>query len=209
MARNLLLVFMGVLIGALGFHLVNKVRTDDPAIQASEIDRPQSIEEPRAQSGQKTKVEEAFAEVRGLGAATPPHSREQVDLVRLPMKYAEQIGVARSRRPSFSERHAQFAAEQRNESWAFAMEAGIQNFLAAHAADSGIVIESVECRSKSCEVAGYVSDESDGINSTIYGFTSEHWWDGGNSVSVKEFDLEGSTGFIFVTFEHHDTDLDR
>lgn len=198
MIRNIVLVVVGVLIGAIGSHLM---RTWQPAPEAV------PVATPAIQSTYSTRVRDSSEKDIGDQAeVAPPVESGRADrkdqVVRLPTKYADMIAQSRPRSPTFAERHEKFASEDRDESWAFAMEAGIQNFLAVHAPVSGIVIESVECRSESCEVSGYLSDDTDGINSAIFGFTSEHWWDGGNAVSVKEFDLEEGTGFVFVTYEH-------
>jgi hypothetical protein len=205
--KSAALVLMGIFLGALGSHLLYERGAPAASVSVTEDHDRSNRHLPEIRDGSVEKSSEQVRADQDTIVNSPGRSQQRAEGVRLPLAYREQIGDVRPRRPSFSERHARFASEMRDESWAFAMEAGIRNFLAARAPSAGIVIDSVECRSESCEVAGYLTDETDGLNSAIYSFTSEPWWDGGKAVSVREMDLENRTGFVFVTFDYEGDDF--
>lgn len=167
-----------------------------PGPGLSAADAESSSVSPAAVSSQSTVDERP----QGRMATAGDESADQSNALRLPNEYRQLIGSIPPRRPSFPERHAQFAQEPRNEAWAFAMEAGLSNFYAARAPGAGVVIESIECRSENCEIAGYLANGSNGMNSSLYEFTSEPWWNANNAVSVHEFEADGRDLFILVTF---------
>ncbi len=132
----------------------------------------------------------------------PPPSTTPVQVLTqdngpvLPVSYRQIIGPAKPRL-TFSERWAQFESEPRDESWALPMEAGINNFVAAHAAESGAVIEFVQCRLNWCVLAGYfLPGNSDDTSRFISPMKRETWWQGGNYTSSYGLKIGDNEAFV-------------
>lgn len=120
--------------------------------------------------------------------------------IELPSSYKEMIGPLETRRPTFSERHQRFANEPRDEPWAAAMEAGINDYLATLGAERGMVFEYVECQTKTCEVAGYVVDEKYGSGGVPDELLEQPWWQGGMARSSRHFDIGGVRYFVTIIY---------
>lgn len=197
---KLILTFMtGAALGGAVMFFVQSDDESDQAIATTELSTGDEEFSPAAHSRVNPSVSVDQVPPRTAQDATAANTHQPNGL-RLPLEYQAFVGAVRPRRPSFSERHAEFATEPRNEPWAFSMEAGISNFLAARAPRVGVVIESIECRSENCEVAGYLVDGTEYIDSSLYDFTSESWWQGSNAVAVHEFEAGDRDLFVLVTF---------
>jgi len=132
----------------------------------------------------------------------PPPSTTPVQVLTqdnepvLPVSYSQIIGPAKPRL-TFSERWAQFENEPRDESWTLPMEAGISNFVAAHAAESGAVIEFVQCRLNWCALAGYfLPGNPDETSRFISPMKRETWWQGGNFISTHHGKIGDNEAFV-------------
>ena len=85
-----------------------------------------------------------------------------------------------------TERATLFAAEARDETWAYTMELGISQH-AAVATPVGTVIEYVECRASACMMAGYIQPGfEDGTGALIEEMRQTGWWQlGGETISLS------------------------
>lgn len=101
----------------------------------------------------------------------------------IPESYRETIGPA-VEHISFGERFRDFEAEPIDESWAYAMEMGINDFVAAHGPESGEVFEFVQCRSSNCVLAGYTLHGQEPQGASVIGeLGKQPWWQGGQEAS--------------------------
>lgn len=124
--------------------------------------------------------------------------------IRMPSNYREMIGPVRPRQPSFAEQHADFASEPRDESWAVAMETGINDYVASSGATLGLVVEYVECRSRTCEIAGFQPDRNKGNVGSLYTLPRQPWWQGGSANSAKLLTQPGDAGKEYFVIIYHD-----
>jgi hypothetical protein len=103
-----------------------------------------------------------------------------------------------------SELHFEFKDEPRDESWASAMESGISQQIAKSGTGDWATVENIECRSKICEVQGFMPDtmehpELDPHVLLTDGFGTG-WWQGGMNIMTRQhtFDGEGITRFMLI-----------
>jgi len=100
-----------------------------------------------------------------------------------------------------------FSEDARDESWAYPMEEGINQYIAQQGAEINTLLEYVECRSRFCTIAGVVTDGGQAnVNRLLSGITQSGWWQthGGASTVGSSSD----SGYRFVTVfprEHSDT----
>ena len=180
-SQSLILV-AGVATGALMMSLANW-HHDVPTEAPSTVATPERAIEQTDPSSVAPPVTEAVLAARQPDLAemnSPEPSAVMPN--EMPAVYRDMIGPARPRSLSFSEVHALFEEEPREEAWANAMESGINDYVAMHAADRGLVIEYVECRSRYCEVGGYAIEGYEADSSLLWGdMTREDWWQGGST----------------------------
>ena len=80
---------------------------------------------------------------------------------------------------------------------ALPMEAGINNYVAAHAPELGTVIEYVQCRSNWCVVAGYIlPGYADSSSQLLSQMRNEDWWHGGNFTSSHGGAIGDNEAFV-------------
>ena len=120
--------------------------------------------------------------------------------ISMPTRYKEMIGPLEPSRITFSERHASFAVEPRDEPWAVAMETGINDYLAAAGPGDGMVFEYVECRTRTCEVAGYIVDEQAARGFDTDDLVEQSWWQGGRATSSIGPKIDGTKHFVIIFF---------
>jgi hypothetical protein len=109
------------------------------------------------------------------------------------------------RRMTPQENHSFFSQDSRDESWAYTMELGIKQFLAANQNSDGALIEYVECRSRMCEVAGVVhAGGQDDFSDQLEAMRQSGWWQLSNSHSTAGANIDGV--YRFVTFIPRDSD---
>ena len=119
--------------------------------------------------------------------------------IRLPPKYRALIGPVTPRPVTFSEEHARFANEPRDEAWASSMESGLSAYIASYGAGQGTVIEYIECRARHCELAGFVSGDGQlDMAGVLRGVRSEGWWQGGNKLSQINAFKDGQDRFVVL-----------
>lgn len=120
--------------------------------------------------------------------------------IKMPHTYKEMIGPLVPSRTTFSERHENFASEPRDEPWAVAMETGINDYLATAGAKYGMVFEYVECRTRTCEVAGYIVDEQASSRFDFHDLVKQSWWQGGRATSSIGPTINGTKHFVIIFF---------
>lgn len=100
--------------------------------------------------------------------------------------------------------HTLFLAEQRNESWASAMEGGIRGSIVWTEVTSSITVEQVECRFTICEVSGYMPDDMIGLQTDPRDVFSDEfgvgWWHGDYTMVLRQhtYDDEGINRFLII-----------
>jgi hypothetical protein len=94
---------------------------------------------------------------------------------QLPDAYLEIVGpFENTKRPLETyDRYVAFAQDDRDESWAAAMEAGIANFAARQFEIDGTVVDFAECRSRFCVIAGH---SPTGQTARFGSIRGEGWW---------------------------------
>ena len=103
-----------------------------------------------------------------------------------------------------SQVHAEFKNQNRDESWASAMEAGIRGSIKPAAGENKITVESVECRSTICGVAGSMPDVMEqplpDPREILVGNFGVGWWQGDFSMAVRQhaYEEEEITRFLIV-----------
>lgn len=109
------------------------------------------------------------------------------------------------RRMTPQENHAFFDQDVRDEAWAYTMELGIKEYLAANQSGNGAIIESVECRSRMCEIAGVVyAGGNDDFGDHVTAMRQSGWWQLSQSQSTTGGNVSGD--YRFVTFIPRDSD---
>jgi hypothetical protein len=81
------------------------------------------------------------------------------------------------------------------------METGIADFFAAQGPELGIVFEYIECRSRTCEIAGYFVAGREGTGGYFYKVTEQPWWQGGTATSSNGFDINGTEYFVTIYYD--------
>lgn len=116
----------------------------------------------------------------------------------IPESYREIIGPV-VQDISFGQRFRDFEAEPIDDSWAHAMEAGINNFVAVHGPGSGEVFEFVQCRSSNCVLAGYTIHGQEPHGASVIGeLGRQPWWQGGQAASSTYGSGDNRTSFVVL-----------
>ena len=126
-----------------------------------------------------------------------------VSPVRLPAAYEDHIRP-KQRQISFADIHSLFKDEPRDESWAAAMESGINHYLANSGSGDWAVVEYVECRSRICEIAGYRTGTDNHPKELVNDFVSSGIWHGQPSVHLKRFGDQNIKRFVIVISSYSD-----
>ena len=117
---------------------------------------------------------------------------------RLPDAYLEAV-QPRPRPLSVPELHQAFSNDPRDDSWAYAMELGINNHLAAEGAPEGTVIEYAECRSRFCELAGYVQPGFEDRSRELFeAMSGTGWWQLSSSTFTFGAPIDGVNRFVTI-----------
>jgi hypothetical protein len=147
----------------------------------------------------------------GIDKASPPNipsdgirTENQNDAVQLWSAYDISFEDSDPNSP-LSQIHIQFKNQQRDESWAAAVEAGIRGSINPVAATRiGATVEHVECRSTICEVAGFMPDimgrsQPDPRDIFVDNF-GVGWWQGDFSMAVRQhsYQDEGIRRFLVI-----------
>jgi hypothetical protein len=106
--------------------------------------------------------------------------------------------------------HGAFKREEKNESWANAMEEGIRLTIAKSEAKDWAHVESVECRATICEVAGFMLDTQDNQERDPRDLFPDDfevgWWQGQGSISMPvrqhSYEEEGITRFLIIVADN-------
>jgi len=116
----------------------------------------------------------------------------------IPDAYRNSIGPI-VRRPTFGEIYRKFESEPVDEPWAWAMEHGLNDFIAVHGPRSGEVFDFVQCRSSYCVVAGYKLDSMEASGASIISeLTSQSWWQGGASAYSSSSSEQDRRRFVVL-----------
>ena len=193
LARHAIPFAAGLICGGLlvsTFHAANQGSSSSVEL----VDEVPALEKPKPavsvhveeQSTQPNEtVETATSALKQSGVAIPESYRRTIGPVVQP--------------PTFGERFKAFEAEPIDGPWAQAMEAGMNNFVAAHGPDYGSVIEFIQCRTSICVIAGYTIPNHEGLSASIIGeLRKQSWWQGGNSSSSNLGSEDGRTSFVIL-----------
>ncbi len=90
------------------------------------------------------------------------------------------------------EMYKEFVRDSRNESWAYPMELGINQYIAEKGGEFGATFEFVECKSRYCTIAGVVyGGGQPTVNDFMSEMTGRGWWQtygGSNTVGSRTDD---------------------
>ena len=159
------------------------------------------------------------SKVDKINAAPPPRDGEDAaenivdqlptDTSNLPdkFKYLVESQPVSSRRLTPQENHAFFSQDTRDEAWAYTMELGIREYLAANQNAGGTIIEHVECRSRMCEIAGVVyPGGNDDFSEHLEVMRGSGWWQLSNSQHSTGAIVDGEYRFVsFIPRNNEDT----
>lgn len=143
----------------------------------------------------------------GQSATDSPIAETILDSTNLPEIYRPLIEPQPEsrRRMTPQENHAFFDQDVRDESWAYTMELGIKEYLAANQIGDGAIIESIECRSRMCEIAGVVyAGGNDDFSNHVEAMRQSGWWQLSQSQSTTGGNVSGD--YRFVTFIPRDSE---
>lgn len=192
----------GVLVGALLVSYLNQ-KSKDTSISAVHA---RSTHRPQVTTSDNDQTVASQNEVQAAPSIDPPRRQNTsvaTEPARIPRIYREIIGPVYHLGPTLPELHAMFEREPRDETWAYAMEAGINDYIANRWAGDGTVVEYVECRSQHCEIAGYVHDGYENKSASILGaIRKEGWWQGGNSTHSTGGNIDGLNRFVIILNRH-------
>lgn len=119
--------------------------------------------------------------------------------VRIPSVYRDLVGPIPPPRLSSAEIHALFEREPRDEPWAYAMEAGINDHIANFGAGQGTVVEYVECRSRYCEIAGFGKEGYEqGFSKTLSDIARSGWWQAAGTTHHIGEGVDGLNRFVII-----------
>ncbi len=97
------------------------------------------------------------------------------------------------------ELYQRFTDDARDESWAYPMELGINQYVSAHGPDIGAEFEFVECKGRYCTVAGVVyGGGQTQVNRFIGDLTQSGWWQGDSGNSTVGFSNENEYRFVTI-----------
>ncbi len=123
--------------------------------------------------------------------------------ISLPEIYENHINP-QQRTVSFSDIHEIFKSEPRDESWALAMESGINHSIANSGSGDWAVVEYVECRSRICEIAGYMHDDESHPRDLIRDFLVSGAWSGTLRAHSSQFSDRETNRFITIINGYRD-----
>lgn len=135
----------------------------------------------------------------------------QVSHVEIPAPYAKMIEpkpLPKTLAPP--ELFERFAGDVRDDTWAYAMELGINQYIARRGSELESAFEFVECRSRYCTIAGVVYEGGQAtVNEMLSEMTQSGWWQtyGGASTVGRTTDTEYRFVSIFPR-AREDTDRD-
>ena len=117
--------------------------------------------------------------------------------ISLPDIYEQHINPPQ-RSIRFADFHEIFKNEPRDEPWAAAMEAGLNHSIANSSSSEFVVIEYLECRSRMCEIAGYLRNEEVHPRDLITDFERSGVWPGRFSTHTSRFSDAGAKRFVAI-----------
>ena len=255
MTKNLLLVLIGIIIGAVAMRSYDsssdlELRADiqqqpmsplsasgDSRIELTQQLDPRSgeiveVEDPAPQ--QFTAAERSVAEdllenstapnrveTAGVAGVSSPEIETQTENISeprgtedrglpllIPEEYRSMLEPPANRRITFEERISRFAAEARDESWAYTMELGINQHVAV-ATSVGTVIEYVECRATACMMAGYIQPGFENGSSELIGeMSSTGWWQLGGTTISRNGGQNGENRFVSFMVRDRDGEIE-
>lgn len=163
-----------------------------------------AVQEPISPMGQKDGNADPIlltqVEVEQARSADQGEPNSDVTPISIPDVYEDHI-TGRNRQPSVSiaDVHKIFKNEARDESWAVAMESGINHYLANSGSGGWAVVEYVECRSRICELAGYTTDsDQNGTHDLIGGFLTSGLWQGNPITHSTRFGPADRKRFVII-----------
>lgn len=130
------------------------------------------------QTGREEKMDTG-SDTRQASSEDPVDASTVVATARIPNTppvYVELLPPSR-RGVSLEDLHWTFARETRHESWAFQVETEIRRHIENKNVSNRLVLEHIECREKTCEVAGHLlNDEAFPTQELLADFDRTIWW---------------------------------
>jgi hypothetical protein len=103
------------------------------------------------------------------------------------------------REVSLEDLHWTFAREPRHEAWAFDVETQLAQHVEDKEVANQLVVEHIECREMTCEVAGYLlGDEGPHIQELFSDFDKSVWWHEQFSMHSMRGDAGGMRRFLLI-----------
>ena len=177
---------------------------DEGSIETAPI-----ADEPTSPSLNPNSSSKPTSSPNGKESASNSANQQSADLTNLPekFKYLVEPQPVAKRRLTPQENHEFFSQDTRDESWAYTMELGIREYLAANQNANGTVVEYVECRSRMCEIAGVVyPGGQDDFSEHLEVMRQSGWWQLSNSHHSSGANVDGEYRFVsFIPREDEDT----
>lgn len=199
MPQRLIWVITGIIVGIASSAIFHSRLQSHDGMEVRVTNTIQSVTDMPVD--RTTTFVEELAEVSepSIDAVNAPEKVPVVVDSKMPPVYSEVIGPPRPKRFSAADRHAYFLLESRDEVWASSMESGIRNYLVDSGSDLSFQVEYVECRSRHCEIAGYVPDgHQDDSDKLIDGLSHQGWWLGGNSSASTGREIQGVERVVII-----------
>ena len=103
------------------------------------------------------------------------------------------------REVSLEDLHWTFARESRHEAWAFQVETELAQHVEDKNVSNSLVVEHIECREMTCEVAGYLlGDEEIRIQELLSDFDRSIWWHEQYSMHSMRGNKGGMKRFLLI-----------
>jgi hypothetical protein len=170
-------------------------RADETVAAAPEPPASPAPALPRAQSAPAD-----CPEVRAPTAPAPaPSARLPDRQPPLPAVYLDLLGppAATPNAPHPGEIYGRFAREARDEPWALAMEAGIEDWATRVPEHGGLDIDFAECRTRLCVIAGHTPN---GDTTALSQLPNEGWWQAStrNDLRIRSMHNDSADFVLFV-----------
>lgn len=186
--------------------LTGEVANDDS------FDQPQEVTKDNDSSPTKRSKDELLQKIASIskelteakillqenGLSLSSITQEQLEEI-LPPFFAQQLASS----PGIGSKALEFSKEEQDYGWAFLKQQQIKDFFIMHPVGHTINLVSVKCKTQSCEIMGF-SSQDDSFTVVVDDMQKEPWWDLRSSTSTsgqpsdqgKMFYLLASTSFM-------------
>ena len=188
------------LIVSIGGHLRRTNELEPTSLDSTDTSASSAVVmEPSPESDANARVmPDPVQESHPKRAAQSEPLSTNTKLIRMPQIYDELLAPPR-RQVTIEDMHARFKAEPRDEVWATAMEAGLSHHFANSGSGDWAVVEYIECRAQTCEIAGYLIEGNElHPSKLVEGVVQSGWWQGGDSVASSRHKGSGPERFVLI-----------